>query len=62
MAGLGALAVGAAPLAGGVLLGGMAGKASPSVADLRAVITFGAGTAAADSGRPKWPVEPRSSE
>ena len=38
MSGLGALALGAAPLAGGVLLGGMAGKSSPSVPDLRAVI------------------------
>jgi hypothetical protein len=38
MAGLGALALGAAPLAGGVLLGGMAGKSSPNVPDLRAVI------------------------
>ena len=39
MTGLGALAVGAAPLAGGLLLGGMAGKGNSSVADLRAVIT-----------------------
>ena len=38
MAGLGELALGAAPLAGGVLLGGMAGKSSPNVPDLRAVI------------------------
>ena len=38
MSGLGALALGAAPLAGGVLLGGMAGKSSPNVPDLRAVI------------------------
>jgi hypothetical protein len=38
MVGLGALAVGAAPLAGGVLLGGIAGKSQPNVADLRAVI------------------------
>jgi hypothetical protein len=38
MVGLGALAVGAAPLAGGVLLGGLAGKSQPSVPDLRAVI------------------------
>ena len=38
MAGLGALAVGAAPLAGGVLLGGMAGKSGSNVSDLRAVI------------------------
>ena len=35
---LGALAVGAAPLAGGLLLGGVAGKGNSSVADLRAVI------------------------
>jgi hypothetical protein len=34
MSGLGALALGAAPLAGGVLLGGMAGKGRPSVPDL----------------------------
>jgi hypothetical protein len=39
MTDLGALAVGAAPLAGGLLLGGMAGKGNSSVADLRAVIT-----------------------
>jgi len=38
MVGLGALAVGAAPLAGGVLLGGMAGRGNSSVPDLRAVI------------------------
>jgi hypothetical protein len=38
MVGLGALALGAAPLAGGVLLGGMAGKSQPNVPDLRAVI------------------------
>ena len=34
----GAFALGAAPLAGGVLLGGMAGKGRPSGPDLRAVI------------------------
>ena len=38
MVGLGALALGAAPLAGGVLLGGMAGKSQPNVPDLRTVI------------------------
>jgi hypothetical protein len=38
MVGLGALAVGAAPLAGGLLLGGMASKSQPNVPDLRAVI------------------------
>ena len=38
MAGLGALALGAAPLAGGVLFGGLAGKSGPNVSDLRAVI------------------------
>ena len=38
MAGLGALALGAAPLAGGVLLGGLAGKSGSNVSDLRAVI------------------------
>jgi hypothetical protein len=38
MVGLGALAVGAAPLAGGLLLGGMAAKSQPNVPDLRAVI------------------------
>ena len=38
MSGLGALALGAAPLAGGVMLGGMAGQGRPSVPDLRAVI------------------------
>jgi hypothetical protein len=38
MFGLGALAAGVAPLAGGVLLGGMAGKSGPNVGDLRAVI------------------------
>ena len=36
MVGLGALALGAAPLAGGLLIGGMAGKSSAP--DLRAVI------------------------
>jgi hypothetical protein len=38
MVGVGALVTGVAPLAGGVLLGGMAGKSGPSGADLRAVI------------------------
>ena len=38
MVGVGALVTGVAPLAGGVLLGGMAGKSGPSVTDLRAVI------------------------
>ena len=38
MAGLGALALGAAPLAGGVLLGGLAGKSGSNVPDLRAII------------------------
>ena len=38
MVGVGALVTGAAPLAGGILLGGMAGKSGPSVPDLRAVI------------------------
>ena len=38
MVGVGALVTGAAPLAGGVLLGGMAGKSGPSAPDLRAVI------------------------
>ena len=38
MVGVGALVTGVAPLAGGVLLGGMAGKSGPSVPDLRAVI------------------------
>ena len=38
MVGVGALVTGAAPLAGGVLLGGMAGKSGPSVPDVRAVI------------------------
>src|SRR4051812_48879607 len=38
MSGLGAFALGAAPLAGGVLVGGMAGKGRPSGPDLRAVI------------------------
>jgi hypothetical protein len=38
MPGLEALALGAAPLAGGVLLGGMTGKSKPNVPDLRAVI------------------------
>ena len=35
---LGVLATGAAPLAGGLMLGGMAGKGRPSGPDLRAVI------------------------
>ncbi len=38
MVGVGALVTGAAPLAGGVLLGGMAGNSGPSVPHLRAVI------------------------
>src|SRR3954471_23503936 len=38
MAGVGAVVTSVAPLAGGVLLGGMTGKSGPSVADLRAVI------------------------
>jgi len=38
MSGLGTFALGAAPLAGGVLVGGMAGKGRPSGPDLRAVI------------------------
>jgi hypothetical protein len=38
MVGVGALATGVAPLAGGLLLGGMAGKSGPSGPDLRAVI------------------------
>ena len=38
MAGLGALALGAAPLAGGVLLGGLAGKSGSNVSGLRAVV------------------------
>ena len=38
MVGLGALAAGAAPLAGGLLLGGMAGKSQPTDPDSRAVI------------------------
>jgi hypothetical protein len=38
MVGVGAVVTGVAPLAGGVLLGGMTGKSGPSVADLRAVI------------------------
>ena len=38
MVGVGALVTGVAPPAGGVLLGGMAGKSGPSVPDLRAVI------------------------
>ena len=38
MVGVGALVTGVAPLAGGLLLGGMAGKSGPSGPDLRAVI------------------------
>jgi hypothetical protein len=38
MVGVGALVTGVAPPAGGVLLGGMAGKSGPSGPDLRAVI------------------------
>ncbi len=38
MAGLGAFALGAAPLAGGLLVGGMAGTGGPSAPDLRAFI------------------------
>jgi integral membrane sensor domain MASE1 len=39
MVGVGALVTGVAPLAGGVLLGGIAGKSGPSVPDLRAIIS-----------------------
>src|SRR3954469_239200 len=38
MVGVGALVTGVAPLAGGLLLGGMAGKSGPSVGGLRTVI------------------------
>jgi hypothetical protein len=38
MSGLGAFALGAAPLAGGLLVGGMAGTGGPSAPDLRASI------------------------
>ena len=38
MVGVAALVTGMAPLAGGVLLGGMAGNSGPSGADMRAVI------------------------
>ena len=38
MSGLGAFALGAAPLAGGLMVGGMAGKGGPSAPDLRAII------------------------
>ena len=38
MSGLGAFALGAAPLAGGLLVGGMAGSGGPSAPDLRAII------------------------
>ena len=55
MVGVGARVTGAAPLAGGVLLGGMAGKSGPSVPDLRAVIISGTGLAEADSGRRRGP-------
>ena len=39
MVGVAALVTGVAPLAGGVLLGGIAGKSGPSVPDLRAIIS-----------------------
>ncbi|MET0865891.1 MAG: hypothetical protein ABWZ98_16290 [Nakamurella sp.] len=38
MSGLGAFALGAAPLAGGLLVGGMAGRGGPNAPDLRALI------------------------
>jgi hypothetical protein len=38
MSGLGAFALGAAPLAGGLLVGGMAGSGGPNAPDLRAFI------------------------
>jgi hypothetical protein len=38
MSGLGAFALGAAPLAGGLLVGGMAGRGGRSAPDLRAII------------------------
>ena len=52
MSGLGAFALGAAPLAGGLLVGGMAGRGGPNAPDLRAFIKSAAG---ADSGRPGHP-------
>jgi hypothetical protein len=39
MVGVEALVAGLAPLAGGVLLGGMAGKSGPNVPDIRAIIS-----------------------
>ena len=38
MVGLGTLATGVAPLAGGLILGGMVGKSGPNAADLRVII------------------------
>src|SRR5215218_6312859 len=38
MVGVGAIVTGVAPLAGGLLVGGIAGKSGPSGADLRAII------------------------
>ena len=38
MSGLAVFALGAAPLAGGLLVGGMAGRGGPSAPDLRAII------------------------
>ena len=38
LSGLAAFALGAAPLAGGLLVGGMAGRGGPSAPDLRAII------------------------
>ena len=38
MVGLEGLALGAVPLVGGLLVGGMAGKGGPSAPDLRAII------------------------
>ena len=64
MVGLGALALGAAPLAGGVLLGGLAGKLKPNGPDLRAVIKseldllqrIPGDQASKFHGRPGWTV------
>ena len=61
MVGVGALVTGVAPLAGGVLLGGMAGRTGPSVPDLRAFIISELDYCSGFR-KTRWPIEPRSSE
>jgi hypothetical protein len=60
MVGVGALVTSLAPLAGGVLPGGMAGRTGPSVPDLRAGL-FRNSTYCSGFRKTRRPVEPISS-